>query len=42
MILGYTIPISITLLTLIVELFLPKCSEARPRFGELTCFFHKG
>ena len=36
---GYSVPIAITLLTLMVELSLEKCARGKPRFGEEACFF---
>ena len=36
---GYSVPASITLLTLIAELALGRCAWGKPRFGEESCFF---
>ena len=36
---GYSVPASITLLTLIAELALSRCAWGKPRFGEESCFF---
>eukprot|EP00094_Tigriopus_californicus_P005218 TCALIF_05031-PA protein Name:"Similar to mth2 G-protein coupled receptor Mth2 (Drosophila simulans)" AED:0.03 eAED:0.03 QI:366/0.85/0.75/1/0.57/0.75/8/0/701 len=38
-IVGYSVPISITLLTLLIEIVGPSCSTYRPRFAEERCFF---
>ena len=38
-IIGYSVPIAITLLTLIMELSLDKCARGKPRFGEESCYF---
>ena len=38
-VIGYSVPIAITLLTLIMELSLDKCAKGKPRFGEESCYF---
>jgi hypothetical protein len=38
-ILGYTLPISISFLTFLAEVSLSRCGWAKPRFGEEGCFF---
>ncbi len=39
MVCGYVVPISLSLITGLVEALAPKCSPIRPRFGEEQCFF---
>ena len=38
-VIGYSIPSVITLLTLIAEMSLGRCAWGKPRFGEESCFF---
>merc|ERR1711971_870746 len=39
---AYSIPAAITLLTLIVELAAPHCAAAKPNFGVKSCHFYGG
>lgn len=39
MLCGYLLPLFVTLSTLIVEIWAPRCASYRPRFGERHCFF---
>nr|XP_040579384.1 G-protein coupled receptor Mth2-like isoform X1 [Lepeophtheirus salmonis] len=36
---GYGVPLIITVITITVELTAPECSKFKPRFGEKQCFF---
>ena len=39
LVVGYTVPLAVVLITFLVEMLADECDPIRPKFGQQQCFF---